>query len=411
MTLQNAIAPNKPPLLSIVIPTKNRVDYVRYSISNCLDIDSGFLEVVLYDNSDDESTSEWVENNVADYRLRYFRDNEQLSMTENYERALSQATGEYIAIIGDDDGVTPEIITVTEWMKVNNCDCLFTSNPAHFVWPDLKINSLGPLSPGALSIREYSGVFRYVNPSSEMLKCTIDAGQEFHDLPRGYYGIANRSVYMKIKSSTGFYFNGLSPDMAAALALAQFSSRVLYLDYPVFLPGSSAKSNAGLSGLNKHRGLLSEQQHIPRKSIETWSDLIPKFYSVQTVWGAAALETMVALKRNDLIEKFNYGKLYAFCYIFHRDLYERENCSIANAVRCQGKPAFFSIFVMSKWFIYWWLKRVSGFVARKISPKNKAIMPEVKSANNIKLAVDELMSLVSQRISLLTILSSAGKKQ
>lgn len=402
---------NKIPLLSIIIPTKNRLNYVRYSIRNCLNINSDFIELVVHDNSDDELTNNWVELNVIDARLKYFRDKDELTMTENYERALSKASGEYVAIIGDDDGVTPEIIQATMWMKENNCDCLFTSNPAHFVWPDLKLNTLGALSPGALSIKKYSGTARYTTPSNEMVKCATDAGQDFHDLPRGYYGIVRHSVYMKIKSFTGVFFNGISPDMAAALGLAQFSNSVLYIDYPIFLPGSSANSNAGLSGLNKHRGILSEQRHISKKSIDAWSDLVPKFYSVQTVWAAAAVETMIALKRNDLIDKFNVGKLYAFCYIFHRDLYEMQHCKIENAMRAKGKPKFLSIFVMSKWYLYWWCKRVFGFIKRKISWQDTEKLPMIKNAENIELAANELMYEISRQTNLLTALEAATKNK
>src|ERR1039458_3907261 len=97
------------PLLSIIIPTCNRQVYAASAIRCALAIPSDDIEIVVQDCSDDDLLSSLIAPERLDKRLSY-RYERPAHMTENWNRAIGRATGEYVCIIGDDDGVIPEIV-------------------------------------------------------------------------------------------------------------------------------------------------------------------------------------------------------------------------------------------------------------------------------------------------------------
>lgn len=352
------------PLLSVAIPTRNRLDYVKYSIQSILRIPSPRLQLVIEDNSDSNDLEVWLRDNIYDSRLVYRYSSSPVSMCENYDRAMSLATGEYVCLIGDDDGVVSEIVEATVWAKKNSIDALVPSSLINYVWPDLQMTSRSSMEAGELTIRPFTGEVYFPNPEAEMLKCVQDAGQNFHKLPKAYYGIVKRECMDLVKERTGSYFPGVSPDMSAAISIATVARRVCYVNYPLFVPGSSARSNAGLSGLKKHIGWLRDQPHLPITCERDWSDIVPLFYSVQTIWAEATVNSLRATGRVDVLCKFNVPLLYAICSVFHYR-YMLGNIGrffYALHILGQGRIVGASQFVY--WFCYWWCLRIKSLILR-----------------------------------------------
>jgi hypothetical protein len=238
-------------------------------------------------------------------------------MTENFDLGVSLASGEYVCLIGDDDGVSPQIVEAAQWAKTNDIDALVPEQRAHYGWPDLRQRYYGAAKAGVLEIWPFSGGARFVDPEEELRKCARCAAQNFAYLPRVYYGIVKRSCMEKVRRQTGTYFPGVSPDLAAAAALASFVHSVCIVDYPLFVPGSSANSNAGLSSLKKHIGRLEDQSQLPKRYVQDWSAFVPKFYSVQTIWAEALVTTLRLTQRADLVSDFNVPLLHAMCIVFN----------------------------------------------------------------------------------------------
>lgn len=71
-----------------------------------------------------EDLEEYINNNINDSRLRTNYTSIPLIMTENWNMAVGLASGKYLCIIGDDDGINPEIIEATRWADMNNLDAL-----------------------------------------------------------------------------------------------------------------------------------------------------------------------------------------------------------------------------------------------------------------------------------------------
>lgn len=304
-------------LLSIVVPTRNRSEYAIPTIAALLGMCVDSIEIVVEDNSTDASLSEWAAHFERDGHLRYSWSREPRSMTENYERAIGRARGEYVSVIGDDDGVSPEIVEAVIWARTHGIEALVPDGVAQYVWPDLVMPAPHALGAGELRLRSFTGAIRSADAEVELRRCVASAAQSFHGLPKIYYGIVRRRCLELVQQRAGCFFPGISPDIAGAIALATTISTVVHINYPLFVPGSSLRSNAGLSGLRKHVGLLREQSHLPFDCEERWSNAVPPFYSVETVWAEAAMSALRALGRQDLVPYFDVPQLYAECLMWH----------------------------------------------------------------------------------------------
>jgi hypothetical protein len=332
------------PLLAIVVPTRNRHQYVHAAIRSLVCITSRDIEIVIEDNSDSSQLENWIHESPPDARLIYNYSDSRTSQRGNYERSMRGVTADYVAFIGDDDGVNPEIVAVARWAKARGYDAVVPLNRAHFVWPDLHMKTMGAMAAGELRIGPITGNAWEPDPEVELRKCVLGAGQAFHDLPRAYYGIVRRETLEQVRAKTGAFFPGVSPDLATAVALANVTRKVCVVDYPIFLPGSSLRSNAGVGGLNKHVGKLAGQSHLGPDCERNWSAIVPPFFSIQTIWAEAAVEALIAMGREDLIRLFNVPKLYAELAMFHPDFLGLTFTSFWSALHRTQRPVVKGVF-------------------------------------------------------------------
>ena len=101
-------------LLSIIIPTKNRQVYCLKSIRQILGVVSKDVEIIVQDNSDDNSLSEEFKSQEFEM-VKYNYHSGVLSFVDNFSEAVSLCSGKYVCMIGDDDGVLPIIEKVTKY--------------------------------------------------------------------------------------------------------------------------------------------------------------------------------------------------------------------------------------------------------------------------------------------------------
>jgi glycosyltransferase involved in cell wall biosynthesis len=307
-------------LLSIVIPTHNRSQYAYYSISSILQLNDSRIELVVSDTSTDNklyqlllnSSQKWLERAT----LKYFRPTEKLDMTGNHNFAISKATGEYVCLIGDDDTITDETVLATEWALNNHVEILAPEILTNYAWPDFRSFIFGSGHATRLYLPKRLGGIREVNGIHAFNSSIKNACQGTEGLPKIYHGIVKRSLIQRIIKQTGKMFHGSSPDVSGAIALSLYCKKFLIVDYPLTIPGASGGSNTGRSASNKHIGKLEDEEQTKSFVFDGWSLGVPRFFSVETVWSHAALETIRAIN-NDLIKKFNFYRLVAICKVKH----------------------------------------------------------------------------------------------
>jgi len=125
---------------SVVIPKRERCDILEHALHTCVIQDYENLEIIVSDNFSQDRTREVVES-YKDPRIRYINTGKRLSMTDNFEFALSNVRPErYVIYIGDDDGLLPNAIRDINAVIVETETQVLWWELAHYWWPTLESN-------------------------------------------------------------------------------------------------------------------------------------------------------------------------------------------------------------------------------------------------------------------------------
>jgi glycosyltransferase involved in cell wall biosynthesis len=313
------------PLLSIVIPTRNRFKYVKSTILSILSFESSKFELVIQDNSDSDELMLWISKTIDDTRLNYNYVSSHLSFVGNFDNAVSLATGDYVCLIGDDDGLNCEIICVVEWMSSLNIDSLSTRISANYVWENSGVpaTKFTKVTGGVLSLakidfhlvqsnlEEQLGLF-FMNGCNDYLK---------FGLPKLYQGIVKKECLEKVKEITGNYFGGLSPDIYASITISLVAQKVYVTNYPLIISGVCGESASIIEGLlKKNSKRVEDAPHLRNRGKYEWCNIVPYVYTVETIWADSAIAAIKAMDAERFMSKFNIAKLSAYCIHYNKGI-------------------------------------------------------------------------------------------
>lgn len=305
------------PLLTIVVPTKNRYSYLENFVKSFVAFDSSEIELVIQDNSDTQSDDflSFLEQ-VNDIRIRYSYRPGWLSVVENCDLGIEAAHGDYVSMIGDDDGMLFKVsLDLIRYCITKGHDAVIV-NKADYYWPDTSHAVWKDLLAGNVFYKDYTYQVKPILVESELLKVLDEgAARTLRSLPRIYHGFIKKDLLNELKSISGSYFPGPSPDMANAIGLSRVVKNLIEVDIPAVISGHSKKSGGGMGGEKKHHGGIESQSHLPKETSALWSDKIPKFWSGSTIYAESAKE---ALRRTNTPKQFklNYTYLWAYCLVF-----------------------------------------------------------------------------------------------
>jgi glycosyltransferase involved in cell wall biosynthesis len=121
------------PLLTIAIPTYNRANYLRGSLTTLFDqlIDEPNVELIISDNASTDETPAVIEEfQKRGLALRYLRNEVNIGLDGNFLQCYEQSAGKYLWLLGDDDVLLPEALgRILPWLAANDysllCLCVF----------------------------------------------------------------------------------------------------------------------------------------------------------------------------------------------------------------------------------------------------------------------------------------------
>lgn len=277
---------NTAPLLSIIVPTKDRYETLLPVLRAQLDtLRDPRVEIVVQDNSGVPMPAAEFSHQIDDPRVCYRHTAEPLSIVGNTSQAIEASRGEFLIFIGDDDLVSPYVMDFVDWMKRIGCEALSYS-AARYWWPTVKFDRETMYHrPGAFWLAgSHDGAARRMSSRGELYRILGIGGVNYGELPRFYHGIVSRASLDRIKARAGTYVPGASPDMAFSAALALVMDDYLYVEYPISVFGASRNSGGGMTAAGRHYGKLEDQKHLPRETIEQWDPLIPRVWSELTIY-------------------------------------------------------------------------------------------------------------------------------
>lgn len=92
------------PLVSIIITSYNRAQWIEEAIKSALAQNYPNLEIVISDNCSTDNTEEIINNYLFDHRIKYFKNVTNIGMVQNFKKAISlHASGKYFLILNSDD--------------------------------------------------------------------------------------------------------------------------------------------------------------------------------------------------------------------------------------------------------------------------------------------------------------------
>lgn len=280
------------PLLSIVVPTKDRYKYLKHLINLINSFQSDEIELVIQDNSEDNSEILKFLNQNTFSCIKYAHKSEKIPISLNADLAILNSTGEYVCFIGDDDGVCRNIIAVVKWMKINGIEAAFSKN-AHFTWGNrAKLRRNKELLIKHNSNKELNKLLKYGLILSES------------NIPVLYHGIVKREKLDEVYKIGNTFFGAPTPDIASAINLAFVIDNYYEINIPIIINGGSEMTGGGV---NKKGGVtsLKDIPFISESDKENWEKEIPPIWSGSYAWANSGIKALRYMGKNNLIEEIN----------------------------------------------------------------------------------------------------------
>lgn len=123
------------PLVSIYIPTYNRVELLKRAVQSVLAQDYNNLELIVVDDRSTDNTVDYLSQmSKQDSRLKYLVNDSNSGACVSRNRAIFTAKGQFITGLDDDDYFLPDRISsfINRWNNIiktdNDCVALYSNN-------------------------------------------------------------------------------------------------------------------------------------------------------------------------------------------------------------------------------------------------------------------------------------------
>ena len=230
------------PLFSVIIPQKDRAEYIGWTLRTCMIQDYPNFQVIVSDDFSEDNSVEVISALAKqDPRIKLFAHDHHLGMRDNFEFALNQVKSGYVMALGGDDGLTPGCI----WRMY---EILKQTGRKLLTWP--MSGFIYPTREGG------SGTF-YVKRSktddvkiikSEVFLNSIATSFKYHpnDLCPMFYmkGVAAMDLVNRVKSRSpdGCFYYCPTPDGFSGVVLAGEVEDYVYSPEPLSISGTTTKS-------------------------------------------------------------------------------------------------------------------------------------------------------------------------
>ncbi len=296
----------KTPLVSIIIPTKNRQEFCLQCIRHIVSLNLNDIEIIVQDNSDTRSLRSLLDtSNLLKYTI-YEYCGKILSFVDNFSKAVEKCSGEYICMIGDDDTILPNLLSVAKYAKRNDIDAVIPRLLTYF-WP-----SKNPIKTewenGFLATLPFrKEKYEIVDSIQALRKLIQNNFQDYQNLevPRIYHGLVKRSCIEEVKRISGVYFGGLTPDMFMSVSLCFIVKKVVSYTKPFTISGICPKSGSADSATGRHTGELKDAPHFRGHSNYNWTTSVPYIYTVETIWAETGIQAIIMMNENEFLQFYS----------------------------------------------------------------------------------------------------------
>jgi glycosyltransferase involved in cell wall biosynthesis len=130
------------PLVSVIIPTYNRPDYLKQAIASAVKQTYQNLEIIVSDNCSPENPQAIVAS-FNDVRIRFWRHDQNVGMLANQVHAFKMARGKYVASLHDDDMWNEDFIATLVTPLEENPKLVLAFCDQYIIDGNGRINNIG----------------------------------------------------------------------------------------------------------------------------------------------------------------------------------------------------------------------------------------------------------------------------
>lgn len=298
---------------SVLLPTRNRLKYLKYAVDSILAQDYQDWEIIISDNDSEEDIFSYIKS-LNDNRIKYFRTTTFISVTENWNNAINHCTGDYVIMLGDDDILLKRYFsTMIELLQKYNHPNLIYANAYIYTYPGVI-----PQHPKGLlhSCASYPVFQNSTEPfwlTKDMAMCLVQGHLDFnaHFGTNMQYILMKQSVIEKTKIKNRF-FHSPYPDVYVMNVMILETENILICPKEVVVIGVTPKSTGNYLVNNNEKGgmaFLNISKELT--SIESLSSIILPASPSLTSW-LIAMETVKVHLKGKYDLKVNY---YRYRYL------------------------------------------------------------------------------------------------
>lgn len=302
-------APSQP-RYTVIIPTRNRSEYLEAAILTALGQESDDFELVVSDNHSEDGTAEML-SALKDRRLRVIRPPRPLAMVQHFEWVLRQAKGEWITVIGDDDGLMPFFFEFADALTrgpASDFDAIYGPKPS-YQWPGLETL----YGRNVIRFDAHSG--RETELSSEVMDRVSYGDDSYFGHAQFYTGtLFRRSLLERIRArqTEGRIYHSFTPDASSVVATLLNTDKILKVGLPFAWGGSSPKSTgAQATRSQRHAGgsteIFEDFKHL---NLAAGIAAHPRFRSVLEVEGCAKVYFLESLYAMSLANGYGWHERF-----------------------------------------------------------------------------------------------------
>lgn len=302
---------------SVLLPTRNRLELLRYAVETVRRQPYRDWEVIISDNDSEQDIKGFVDA-LKDPRIKYFRTERFVPVTENWNLALRKSSGDYVIMLGDDDCLMQGYFTTIHRLIEDflSPDFIYTSAYL-FAYPGV----LPEFPKGFLQPYGYASFFR---PSDDAYWLDRESAREVVDKSLNFrvcfgynmqYFTIRRSFIESLKHQ-GDFFQSPYPDYYAANVSFLKAEKILIYPKPVVTIGISPKSFGYYFFNNQEKSGVEFLNNLPDRSVmENLQGIVLPGTDMNTFW-LIAMETMKKNYESQMSLDVNHAR-YRFLQIFH----------------------------------------------------------------------------------------------
>lgn len=291
---------SKRPRFSIILPTYNRAHLLPLAIRSVLEQTFDDFELIISNGGSTDNTETVIEG-FRDPRIKYYASTKRLSMGDNYEFALAQATGEFIVFFSDDDAfITSGLAKLNDLFESSGTE-MIVFRYAQYIHPYLFRNKrIG----NALLVDEFTSSHKMVPSNTALVRQLIISGlsANAYEYSIQYPLIGNVAFHKRLvdslKTKVTRFFGLIPVDTYFATLLLSTIENYLSLDLPLLVWSRWEGNSSGV--LSKGKSL---QKHYLNLLGETKLTQVPFSFPLPLNLNANAVMTVISqldLKRDDI---------------------------------------------------------------------------------------------------------------